>query len=168
MVLQLYATFFHLFLDNVTTGNVFCSSHWSAEPPHVMPSTHIVNNCPSQCRVLKTGFITTPSQEALPTEKPWETNSCLPNTDLFTCGCPGSRQYRCVDALSLAVHDKMSGRVHAYKITRSGLSCHALWSPLSWQHIQWRLVFLSFISLYQLMLYGESQIKKELHTHSFN
>lgn len=34
--------------------------------------------------------------EKPPTEEQWETNSCLPETDLFTCSCPGSRHYRSI------------------------------------------------------------------------
>lgn len=63
-LLHVSATFYESFFRQPHNWQAFLPSPGSAELPLAKPRPHIVNNCPSQCHVLKTGVITLPSQEA--------------------------------------------------------------------------------------------------------
>ncbi len=93
------------FQGNLTTRMAFLASPVFAELLLAGLRPHIVNNCPSQCHVLNTGITTPLSQHK------WDTNNRLPNSDLCTCGCPGSRQYRYVVEY---LWQSMTGRVGGF------------------------------------------------------
>lgn len=93
-----------------------------------------------------------------PTEKQWETNSCLPNTDLFSCSCLGSRQY------TVDMSNVISGNTGQDKWESTWLHDYSKWAVLSYSSVltAWAVtpVFQSiFTSAYlHSVLWGGSQI----------
>lgn len=121
--MQSCATFHQSFFDNLTAGKASCPlwdlrSLFERDPDPTTCTQRLL-----QCHVLKTEIFTPPSQETAGGKA--IKNSCLPNTDLFTCGSPGGRQYRyVVRYLRHYTARRAGGCIMPTRLQLSGLSLH--------------------------------------------
>lgn len=115
-----------------------------AELPLSKPRPHIVNNCCSQCDQDWNYHSTEPRNRQH--KDNWiQTAAC----QILICLLVVVQAADNIDTLCDFSGNNMTRRmgwsmmVYAYKITRNGLSFRTLQSPLSWQHVHKRLMFLS-------------------------